>query len=110
MKLDHSNISSTLQKAVTMILVVGMLSLPSISMFTSHIDGNKNFIELQDEKDNGEQEKLEENSKNEKKDIQADYAEYGSLDNLKSAKNYSLYEIKRDFILEIPIPPPDLAA
>ncbi len=110
MKLDHTNISFSLQKTVTMILVVGMLSLPGLSMLTSHIDVNKNFIELHDEKDNGEQEKLEENSKNEKKDLQAAYAEFGSLDNIKAAKNYSLYGIKRDFILEIPIPPPDLAA
>ncbi len=108
MKPDNYNIQSSFQKLAILALVLGILTLPAISMFSSLHDESQNFIELHDEKDTGEQEKLEENSKNEKKDLQIAHLDLRNINSIKASKNYRLQALKRDFILEIPIPPPDL--
>ncbi len=106
MKLN-SYISSSLHKFITITLVMGILSFPVVSMIFSLHHADNSFIELHDDKDTGEQDKLEENSKNEKKDLQIANIGFGNSDDLKAIESYRLYGLKRDIVLEIPIPPPD---
>ena len=107
MKLDTQHILYAFYQFATLLMAIGMLSLPTISMFSSLADEQRDFIELHDEKESGEQEKLEENNKNEKKNFQVVYLEFCNIYDLKVNENYKLLGLKLDFILEIPIPPPD---
>jgi len=109
MRSDSTNILLPIQKLCTLTLIISMLVFPTISMFSSLNDLNKDFIELHDEKDTSENEKLEENSKNEKKDLQTTNLDLGNIDGSKAIKICRLQSLRHDIVYEIPLPPPDLA-
>ncbi len=109
MKSDSLNIPFSFQKLCTVALIISMLTFPTISIFSSLNNLNKNFIELHDKKDTNENEKLEENSKNEKKDLQTANIDLTGIDGSKAIKNCRLQSLRHDVVYEIPLPPPDLA-